>query len=213
MTFIDDAHVHAIGTATYAATLAPTWRSMLDIHGGYVAALTTRAIELAVDDPTRALRNITVQFIRPASAGDITIDVETVRSGRSVSFLRAAVAQDERPVLTASAVAATTRDGFEFCEIQPPAIPSHRPAESARFTGPEPGLHFTQLDLTLEPGLSIFGNHDRARAAGWIGPREPDTRITVPWLVCAADFIPPTMDFRTDHPSGAATIELAVQLM
>jgi len=154
-----------------------------------------------------------VQFIRPASAGEIIIDVETVRSGRSVSFLRTTVTQNDRPVLTASAVAATTRDGFEFSEIRPPAIPPHPPADRARFNGPEPGLHFTQLDLTLEPGLSIFGNHERARAAGWISPPEPDTTITLPWLVCAADFIPPTMDFRTDHPSGAATIELDVQLL
>ena len=187
---------------------------MLDIHGGYVAAITARAIELAIDDPARTLRSFTVQFIRPAHAGDVTIAIDITRTGRSVSFLRAVVAQDERPVLTAAAVLGTSRDGLAFAELPtPPGALSGPPSDAERFTGSEPGFHFEQLDFRLEPGLSIFGNHDRAHVSGWLAPLDPTETITLPWLICATDFMPPSMVFRTDRPVQAATVDMAVQLL
>jgi acyl-CoA thioesterase len=214
MTFIDDAQLSVIDSSTYVATLAATWRSMLDIHGGYVAAITARAIELAIDDPARALRSFTVQFIRPAHAGDVTIAIDITKTGRSATFLRAVVAQDERPVLTAAAVLGNSRAGLAFAEIPtPPGALNGPPPDAERFTGPEPGLHFEQLDLRLEPGLSIFGNHDRAHVSGWLAPLDPTETITLPWLICATDFMPPSMVFRTDRPVQAATVDMAVQLL
>ena len=214
MTFIDDAQLSVIDSSTYVATLASTWRSMLDIHGGYVAAITARAIELAIDDPARALRSFTVQFIRPAHAGDVTIAIDITKNGRSATFLRAVVAQDERPVLTAAAVLGTSRDGLAFAEIPtPPGALNGPPPDAERFTGSEPGFHFEQLDFRLEPGLSIFGSHDRAHVSGWLAPLDPTETITLPWLICATDFMPPSMVFRTDRPVQAATVDMAIQLL
>ena len=83
MTFIDDAGLAPLDATTYGATLAPTWRSMLDLHGGYVAAITARAVELTVDDPSPALRSFTTQFIRPAKAGPVTVAIDVTKAGRS----------------------------------------------------------------------------------------------------------------------------------
>jgi acyl-CoA thioesterase len=214
VSFIDDTNLTPVAATTYLATLDPAWRSMLDIHGGYVAAIVARAVELAVDDPDRALRSFTVQFIRPAHAGDVTIAVDITRTGRSASFVRAVVAQDERPVLTAAAILGTSRSGLAFSEIPPPpAALTAPPVDAERFTGGDPGAHFAQLDLRLEPGLTIFAGNERAHVAGWLGPPEGSDAITLPWLICATDFMPPSMVFRTDHPVQAATIDMAVQLV
>jgi acyl-CoA thioesterase len=213
MNFIDETRLTAVGATTFSASLAPAWRSMLDIHGGYVAAVAARAIELAVDDPLRALRSFTAQFIRPAHAGPVTIDVHFSKTGRSASFVTAHVTQDERPVVTATAIAATRRGGLEFAEIVPPANALVAPsADAERFVGPDPDSHFAQLDLRLAPGLTMFGAHGRAYVAGWIRPLDRDESITVPWIVCASDFMPPSMVFRTERPVQAATIDMAVQL-
>ena len=214
MTFIDDANVTALDASTYEATLSASWRSMLDIHGGYVAALAARAIEISLDDPTRPLRSYNAQFLRPARPGDITIAIDTVRSGRTAAFLRATVIQDDKPVITATAVAGAQRDGLTFSELKaPPGATAPPPPDARPFTGGEPGQHFEQLDARIEPGLTMFGAHERARVAGWLRPLDPNESITLPWIICATDFMPPSMVFRTDQPVQAATIDMAVQLI
>jgi acyl-CoA thioesterase len=213
MSFIDETRLSAVGATTFAATLTPEWRSMLGIHGGYVAAVAARAIELAVDDPSRALRSFTAQFIRPAHPGPVAIDVHFAKTGRSASFVTAHVTQDERPVVTATAIAATSRGGLEFAEIVPPVNALMAPpADAEQFFGADPGTHFAQLDLRLAPGLTMFGAHSRAYVAGWIRPLDPNEPVTVPWIVCATDFMPPSMVFRTNRPVQAATIDMAIQL-
>ena len=214
MTFIDDARVTPLDATTYRATLSPAWRSMLDVHGGYVAALAARAIELCLDDPSRPLRSYNAQFLRPAHPGDVTIHIDTVRSGRTAAFLRAVVTQDDKPVIIATAVAGAQRDGLTFCELPPPPGASTPPPPDAQpFSGGEPGHHFEQLELLLESGLTMFGAHERARVAGWLRPLDPAETITPPWVICAADFMPPSMVFRTDQAVQAATIDMAVQLV
>jgi acyl-CoA thioesterase len=213
VSFIDDANVTALDPTTYTATLAPEWRSMLDIHGGYVAAIAARAIELALDDPERALRSHTTQFIRPAHAGPITIHLDRTHTGRTTAFVRLLVTQDNRPILQSTAIAATNRPGLQFNELTvPPAATTPPPRDAERFVGPEPGLHFAQLDVRFKPGLRLFGAHPRAHVAGWISPIDPTEAITLPWLICAADVMPPSMNFRTDQAVQAATINMDVQL-
>jgi acyl-CoA thioesterase len=198
---------------SYVATLQSAWRSMLDIHGGYVAALAAGAVERTIDDAARPLRSFTVQFLRPAHAGEIGIDVNIVKAGRSLTFLQATVRQDHKTVLTASGVAATRRGGLSFNDVvRPSASFAGVPAGATRFTGPNPGEHFEQFDLRLEPELSIFGGHDHARVAGWIRPLNPGEIVDAPWLICATDVMPPSMVFRTTQPVQAASVEMSVQL-
>ncbi|MCB1001760.1 MAG: thioesterase family protein [Acidimicrobiales bacterium] len=214
MTYLDDARVTPVDETHYQASLSPAWRSMLDIHGGYVAAIAARAIEMSLDDPTRPLRSYNAQFLRPARAGEITIHIDTVRSGRTAAFVRGTVTQDNRPVLTATAIAGSDKDGLTFTEVPPPAGATNGPpADATRFVGTEPGLHFAQLDLRFEPGLTIFGGHPRARVAGWLRPLDPAEMISLPWMICATDVMPPSMVFRTDRAVQAATIDMAVQLV
>lgn len=214
MTYIDDARITALDASRYRATLSPSWRSMLDIHGGYVAAMAARAIELSLDDDSRPLRSYNAQFLRPAHPGDVTIHIDTVRSGRTAAFLRATVTQDDRAVMTTTAVAGAQRDGLTFSELTPPpAAATPPPPNTQRFIGGEPGLHFEQLELRFEPDLAMFGSHERARVAGWLRPLDRTDTITLPWIICATDFMPPSMVFRTDRAVQAATIDMAVQLV
>lgn len=214
MSFIDDTRLSAMSDMTYVASLSPAWRSMLDIHGGYVAAIAARAVEIVINDPDRALRSFTVQFVRPAHPGQVTIAIEPIKVGRTATFLRAIVSQDERTILTATAIAGANRGGLSFCDVSPPPAALTAPPDDAdRFTGSDSVIHFEQLDLRLEPGLTMFEAHDRAHVAGWIRPLAPAEPITLPWMVCAADFMPPAMVFRTGRLVQAASIDMAVQLI
>lgn len=213
MSFLASTGLRARGVGDYAATLEPGWASMIGIHGGYVVSLAARAIEQSIDDGTRPLRSVTAQFVRPPQPGDVGIGVEIVRSGRSVTFARATVHQDDRTVMTVSAVGASRRAGLGFDELPRPAGVGAAPGEARRFTGPVPGEHFEQLDLRLEPGLRLHGGSGVARVAGWMRPLDPDEPVSVAWLLCAADVMPPSIEFRTDGPVKAASVELCVQVV
>jgi acyl-CoA thioesterase len=213
VSFIADAELRTVEADRYVATLAPTWTSMVGIHGGYVAAIAAQAILMTVDDH-RSLRSLDVQFVRPPAAGEIAIDVDVVNAGRSTTFARATVYQKQRPVLLAAAVAGRARDGLEFDELPRPIhVGRGIPDNAERFTGPNPGHHFEQLEFRIEPGLRVFGGNPAARVAGWIRPLNIDEHITIPWLVCAADFMPPSMVFRTDRPVKAASVDFCVHLL
>jgi acyl-CoA thioesterase len=213
MTMITDADLAQTGANAYQASLSSTWASMIGIHGGYVAAITAEAIAQTLD-PDRTLRSLDTQFIRPPKPGRLDVTVEIINSGRTTTFARATAVQNDKPVLTTTAVAGTDRDGLHFDELLRPANAATQPPPTTpRFTGPEPGLHFEQLDFRLEPGLTIFGSHHKARVAGWLRPLEPSTPVTIPWLICAADFMPPSMVFRTDKPVQAASIDFTVQIL
>jgi acyl-CoA thioesterase len=213
VTFIADAEVRALDADRYVATLAPTWTSMVGIHGGYVAAIAAHAIEMTLGKD-HSLRSLHVQFVRPPSAGEIAIDVDIVNAGRSMTFAKATVHQEHKPMLVAAAVAGSPRGGLEFDDVPRPfQVGRAVSGDAERFTGPNRGQHFEQLELRLEPGLTLFGGNDVARVAGWIRPLDVEERVTIPWLVCAADFMPPSMVFRTDRPVKAASVDFSVQLL
>lgn len=214
MTYLDQANITRLDETRYRATLSPTWRSMLDIHGGYIAAIAAHAMERSHGEHQQPLRSYTAQFLRPAHPGDVTINVETVRRGRTTAFVRATIIQDDRPVMTSTAIAGADKDGPSFIDVTPPPGALATPTPGAvQFTGDEPGLHFEQLEFILEPGLELFGSHAQARVAGWLRPLDHADVITSAWIICATDFMPPSMVFRTDQPVQAATIEMTVQLV
>jgi acyl-CoA thioesterase len=216
VSFLTDTALQRAGDGRFTARLDPNWASMLGIHGGYVAAVAASAIERWIDEPARALRSLTTQFLRPPSAGEAVITVETVTAGHSMTFTRATVHQNDKAVLVATATAGHTRGGLEFDEL--PRATSDRPGPqgpgaASRFTGAELSPHLAQLDLRLEPGVTLFSGTGVARMAGWVRPLDADERVTIPWLVCAADFMPPSMVTRTDRPVQAASIDYSIQFL
>jgi acyl-CoA thioesterase len=216
VSFLAETALQRTDDGRYVARFAPTWASMLGIHGGYVAAVAASAIERSIDEPARALRSLTTQFLRPPSAGEAVITVETVAAGRSMTFAKATVHQNDKPVLMATATAGHARGGLEFDEL-PRATSdrpgSHGPGAAPRFTGAELSPHLAQLDLRMEPGVTLFSVGPIARMAGWIRPLDVTERVTIPWLVCAADFMPPSMVTRTDRPVQAASIDYSIQFL
>lgn len=86
-------------------------------QGGIVAAIAARAMasELAVDD--QPLRSFTAVFAGQVAVGDVEVDVEVLRRGRSLSQATATVRNPGRAAgLTAVAVFGATRPGFSFTD-------------------------------------------------------------------------------------------------
>src|SRR5205085_12141719 len=70
------------------------WKQGRGAYGGYTIATLIRAIEQRVGDPARRIRTVTAELPAPVETGPATIDVDLMRTGKSLSAARAALVQN-----------------------------------------------------------------------------------------------------------------------
>ncbi len=122
----------------YAGTIDEGWNLRPLPQGGVVTALAVRAMASTLDRAGQTLRTLHTAYVAPVAHGDVVVDVSTLRSGRSMSHLRAEVrnpAASHGHVTTA--VFGSGRRGFDFVDLDPPR--DFTPlAESRSYRDPPP---------------------------------------------------------------------------
>lgn len=110
------------GPGTYEAAIDPVWNLRPLPQGGIVTALALRAMGDALDRPEQTLRTLHTAFVAQVAHGPVRIEVDVLRTGRSMSHVRAEVANDgqARGHIT-TAIFGSTRTGFDFTDLEPPA--------------------------------------------------------------------------------------------
>jgi acyl-CoA thioesterase len=208
--FAADTAVTRTGDGTYTTDVSPDWWVFTGPNGGYVASLILRAMTDAVGDPGRAARSLTVHYLRPAGAGPAEVRTRIVRSGRSLTAVAADLHQGGAHVATALAAFATPRAGTpEFHDAAPPyATP---PGDAPRSSWPDEALppisrQFEYRPLTTE---AIFTGGERAEAAAWIRPRDPEPYDAV-LLATVSDALVPAVFVKATAPLAAVTVDLTV---
>ncbi|MBM3673131.1 MAG: thioesterase family protein [Actinobacteria bacterium] len=124
--FLDQTQVHALGgrADTYGASLTDDWNCPIVPHGGVVTAVALRAMAAALDHPDQRLRSVTATFVAAVKPGDVEIEVEVWRRGRSISQVSASLHNTGEPEgLRCTAVFGAERRGFEFTELEMPTVP------------------------------------------------------------------------------------------
>jgi acyl-CoA thioesterase len=94
--FEHDTALRPDGAGVFHGTLAEGWETPRGPLGGYVMALVMRGFELAVDDPERQARSVTMHFLRVPAPGPVTVQVQVERAGRSLSSVSARLEQDNK---------------------------------------------------------------------------------------------------------------------
>lgn len=185
-------------------------------NGGYSGLLGTLAMleESGRSDPL----TVTGHYLRPTAPGPVEIAVETVKSGRLVTFMTATLVQNDKEVIrmTGSFGELDAMDGPDRQTLVAPPMPAPEDCVT-RPAGPGEGapppffdkVHcLMPADHTLYP--DVPRNHESADAVvhGWI--RHLDQPTTVADLFLFADAFPPPI-FRTGSGSSwVPTIELTV---
>ncbi len=91
----------------------------------------------ALGAPAQTLRTMHTLFVGQVADGDLEIDVEILRHGRSMSHLRAHVrSQGTTNGHITTAVFGASREGFDFTELRPPEVPL--PEDCPWFRDPPP---------------------------------------------------------------------------
>src|SRR5438067_7424442 len=120
--FFAETQVRAVGGGRYESAVDEVWNLRPLPQGGIVTALALRAMAAELGDSAEKLRTLHTVFVGQVADGPVTIDVEVLRRGRSMSHLRASVANVGAGAgHVTTAVFGTTRPGFEFTDLEPPA--------------------------------------------------------------------------------------------
>lgn len=206
-------------SGTFTARIDPQWTVIGNPNGGYLLAILARAAATALDDldhPHPHPLAASAHFLATPAVGPATVTVERMRSGRTVSQVRARLSQDGRhcmeAVLTMGRLDPAT-EPYWFGD-PPPAMPG--PEDCVHVGAQPPGADFRVemhdvVDLRLDPaGLGyLAGKPDGSgELRAWFGfaddlPPDPVN------LLFVADALPPAS--LTINPSGwVPTLELTV---
>jgi acyl-CoA thioesterase len=223
--------VVAAGDGRYTATLDEAWNLRPLPQGGIVTAIALRAMGEELGHPTQRLRTMHTTFVGQVPHGELEVDVEVLRRGRSMSHaraeIRAAGAGGRGHLVTA--VFGDSRDGFDFTDVAPPAVDP--PAACPSFRDPPPPgvptfdpMPFWDLLLEGRPALGIPPWEDTPRTtserASWYRFEETpwlDDGTVDPFaLVVMADTMPGAVGQRVgpdDRPWFGPSVDLTVHVL
>ncbi|MEZ5219229.1 MAG: thioesterase family protein [Ilumatobacteraceae bacterium] len=187
------------------------WTALQGVHGGVVAALALAAVErqLASDgvDDSVSLRAATIGYVSGTVVGDLDIEVDVVRRGRSLVTTHASTTQDGKTTTVARFHHSTPWDGVEFSD----AMPSPPMPPDAERLDRERPAHVNNVETYLHPSTQLFGGAERAEWLAWSRPLD-GAIVDSAWLLMYGDYFPPAVFTRTTGPSRAVTIEYSLQV-
>jgi len=219
------------GIAAFAGQVDPAWNIGANPNGGYLLAIAAQALGQATPGHPDPL-SITAHYLRPGLAGQACrIDTQVLRSGRTLSTVRATLTQAGRPCLEVLAamgdlghpghpeqLSQSGQSGeahtaaAPVLTLPPPDLPppAHCIGRSASAQGVTLSI-LDRLEVRLHPDEAVPGAAGRARVSGWIrfaDGRPPDG------LACLlmVDAFPPAVFGLLGLIGWVPTIELTVHL-
>ena len=206
---------HAGTSAAFTGQVHAAWNIGANPNGGYLLALAAQALRQCTPVHPDAL-SVTVHYLRPGlSAQPCRIDTQLLRSGRTLSTVRATLIQDgsaRLELLAAMGDLGESDAAGPLLTMTRPEIPppDSCPMRSAPAQGVELPI-LQRLAVRLHPAEAVPGAAGAARLSGWIrftDGREPDA------LACLlmADAFPPAVFGLLGMVGWVPTIELTVHL-
>lgn len=195
----------------FAATIASGWRAGRGPHGGYLAAMLLRALTMAVDDPERTPRSLTIHYTRAPEPGPIEIRTTVERAGRSLSTLSARMEQNGRTTALALSAFSVPWRAPGANELPMPEL---APADAERRSTPKlfKGAPEFTRHLVMQPrvgAVPFTGSGAPMRIGGWVGlPEERPVDALSLALFCDAWFPPSFIALHS--PAISPTIDLTI---
>lgn len=211
--FDDETAVRAAAPDRWHARVSPAWSIGANPNGGYLLALAASAMRAAAPGHPDPL-SITAHYLRPGSGDqDCGIATTVVRTGRTLSTLRATLAQAGDARLEALGAFGSLGDAPDArLEIAAPDVPG--PMDCVPRSPDEQGVALPILDrleIRLHPDEARAGAAGRAQVTGWVrfaDGRAPDAHAALLF----ADAFPPAIFGLLGVVGWVPTIELTVHL-
>lgn len=194
--------------------MQPGWDITGRANGGYLMAIAARAAIAASErsDPV----TVTAHFLRPATAGPVTVHTDVVKVGRRFATVRATVSAGDKPLvatLGSYGELAALEGGPERIDASPPGLPPVEDCIPVMPTETFPPPFMAHVEIRLHPDDVPFleGGHRLPRVRGWF--RWPDGEpLDTLGLLVAVDAFPPTI-FNANLPvAWTPTLELTAHV-
>jgi acyl-CoA thioesterase len=205
--FDDDIALEPSSDGTFTGTISDQWTAPRGPHGGYVTAMLLHAMEVAVGDPARQPRSLSVHFLRPPELGPVSARPVVERAGRALTTATARLEQDGKPVALGVGAFSPAWQAPDLGDRPLPAGVAP-PGETAE---PFPGAPPFAQRLALQPrfGDAPFSGSAKREVGGWIDLREPRP-LDGPALCVLADGWYPVIWTRLTEFMPAPTIDLTI---
>jgi hypothetical protein len=222
--FEKDTAVERVDERRYRGGIDPGW-AVIDgaaPNGGYVMALAARAMRDPLPHPDPV--TLTAHFLVPPSPGEVTVEVDVLRTGRRHSTVSASLRQDDRELarLLGTFADLSAAGGPTRVDRRPPALPPKD--ECVAFT--DQAEERATGAMPAPPIALRFDHHIPATALGWTQGRPSGNGAIggyVSWrdglpmdtlgLLVVADCYPPAVfDSGIGGIGWVPTIELTVQV-
>jgi len=189
--FDRDTAVTPLGDGVYEARIDTGWWIVRGPNGGYLAAILLRALEAAVDDPTRSPRSLTIHYTRPPAEGPVRIETHVERTGRSLTTVTARMLQGDKLQAMAIAAFSKPREATGFHHAVMPEVAA--PDSLERLPTAEMLSMRARYEQCWAVGaLPWTGTTPDAVAGGWIRLAEP-RELSAPLLAAYSDAWPPAV--------------------
>lgn len=212
------------GRWRYRGEIAEGWDIGGVANGGYVLAMTARAMATAAGRPPVS---ITAHYLTPGRPGAVAIEVDAVRIGGRLATLTASLRQGEGggdpEILRVMGIFGT------FPADDAPLLTTAPPPDLPPFDDPDlplrrmvPVMEHSglpdRLDIRLRPGDEGFATGrpaGRPEVAGWfaLADQQPGERLDAFGVLLAADaFYPPIFNSGLTPTTWVPTLQLTVHL-
>lgn len=213
MTFRDVTAIRPAGDGHFEVELDPRWSIGGRANGGYLLAIMGRAAGTVVTQPHVIAAS--ALFLHSPEPGTARVEVETLRSGRNTSQVRARLSQAGSACVEALITMSTLASPGPYWSGGLPDAGGATADDAIRLGGRSPsGIEvplLDELDLRVDPASLGFGTgtpSGRGELWGWLAlpDGEPFDPLS---LVFAVDAFPPAT-FDIELSGWVPTLELTV---
>ncbi len=205
--FDRDTAVTPAGNGVYEASVGAAWEIVHGPNGGYLAAILLNAMTHEVADPERAIRSLTVHYLRAAPEGPVRIEVTKERAGTSIMSVSARMVDGDRLLSIALGAFSYPFEGIDLDETRMPEV--EPPHEIENFPVEVLPRHVQNFIYKPALGDMLFSGSDRAEVGAWLRLAQP-RRLDPLLLTMLTDTLPPSPFPRIEGPNAAPTIDLTV---
>ncbi|MEE4660391.1 MAG: thioesterase family protein [Halieaceae bacterium] len=216
MGFLQDTAVEALGNGRYRGRIAAGWDVVGNANGGYLLGIAGRAMTLESGRPNPVALN--AHFLSPGRPGEVTVEVETVKSGNRFTTLRGTMldASGKSMIsLLGSFGDLAQLEGPQRIDAAPPDLPppDECPRSEASETGFPPAM-LSKIELRMHPEDGGFFQGSPTQTPlfrGWFRLLDGEPIDTIALLLAVDAFPPPV--FNANLPiAWAPTLELTTHI-
>ena len=205
--FDESLQLTPIGDGRWRAPLDHRWWIYLGPNGGFLASLCLKALQEVAGGVQP--RSLTVHYPGRAEEGDVELEVQLDKKGRTFTFVSGRMYQNDKLLSTFVGAFAPAQSGPSFDDSPMPDVKMPEDIEELAIPDAMVPDFARQFDYRTASDFMPFSGAERAEGIAWIRFKE-DRPIDALQIPTIADGLYPVIFAKLEAPAAVPTIDLTV---